>query len=353
MAVGLEEDSANASDVLHGLVEKHEVHGRHSLVVFSEFTLKGLFKVLHLLNRLVRGLVTLAHRDEGGVDERLSEDDLFLVVSEFLQTVPHEVHVGVDVLFEEESIEPDSVALVSPHADESRGVALVGGGLSEHQILHNLRNISHVELVVELAGSGGELRREGNASEDIDGGRDEFGDDVDAGRVEWLEVLHHHLLVDREQDVLLRSAEHDLSEVTRRSQVDVEGTTLGVHASSEHDVLQDELVLEVVTVEDDLEVDDLADQTERGLSAEVVDSGHVQIVHEEDQMATGSRTQNLTRALVDVALKHSLERLRVGVRVKVHGGVDALLQVKGGEVILDDSSLTGTSSTDVEHGSVN
>ena len=103
----------------------------------------------------------------------------------------------------------------------------------------------------------------------------------------------------------------------------------------------------MITIEDNLVIDDLTDQTQRRLSAESINSRHVEIIHEEDEMATSSRTEDLTRTLVNVALKHGLKCLRVSVGVEVHRGVDALLLVKGHEVVLNDSGLTSTSSTDV------
>ena len=74
-------------------------------------------------------------------------------------------------------------------------------------------------------------------------------------------MLHHHLLIDSEQNFFLRGAEHDLSEVARGSQVNIEGTTLGVHASGKHDILEDELILKMVSIKDNLVVNDLSDQT--------------------------------------------------------------------------------------------
>ena len=344
----LEQNSSDSGDMFHSLVEENEVHGTHSLVIFGKLMFKDSSKVLHLLNRLVSWLVTLAHRDERSVNQRFSEDNLFLEFYELLETVSHEVHVGGDILWEEESIEPDSVALVSPHAHDSRWVTLVGGGLSQHDVLHNLGNISHVELIMELDGSGGELGRKGDTREDINGSLYDLGCNIDALLIEGLEVFHEHLGIDCRKDVLFGSTKHNLGEMTRGSQVDVEGTGLGVHAGGEHDVLEDVLFLEMLSVEDDLVVDNLSDQTQRRLSAVSVDGGHVEIVHEEDHVATGGGSENLTGTLVDVSLNYLLECLGVGVRVEVHGGVHALLGVKGVEVVLEDCGLASTGGTDVK-----
>jgi hypothetical protein len=95
-------------------------------------------------------------------------------------------------------------------------------------------------------------------------------------------MLHHHLLVDGEEDILLGCTEHNLGKMTRSSQVNIEGTRLGVHASSEHDVLQDVLLFKMLSIENDLIVDDLSNETERRLGTESINGGHVEIVHEED-----------------------------------------------------------------------
>lgn len=166
-------------------------------------------------------------------------------------------------------------------------------------------------------------------------------------------MLREHLLVDGQQNVLLGHAEHDLGEVTSGTQINVEGTTLGVHASSEHDVLKDELVLKVVPIEYDFVINDLTDETERRLGAEAINCRHVEIIHEEDHVTASSWSQNLTRALVNVTLDDNLQSFRVSVGVEVHGGMDGLLWVKSGKVVLQNSGLASTCNTDVEYALVN
>jgi hypothetical protein len=69
--------------------------------------------------------VTFAHGDEGSVEERLLENLLLLELNELLEAVSHEVHVSTDVFWEEQSILPDSVAFMSPHADKAHRVGFV------------------------------------------------------------------------------------------------------------------------------------------------------------------------------------------------------------------------------------
>jgi len=137
--------------------------------------------------------------------------------------------------------------------------------------------------------------------------------------------------------------------VTAETEVDVERTGLGVHASSEHNVLQVFLLFKVITVVDESVIDDLTDQTNGRLSAVLVDVWHVKIVHEEDQDLSGRRSVDLTGSLVDITFNDSLEGLGVSVRVKVDGGGEDGLGVDVGEVILDNGGLTGTGVTDIQY----
>ena len=115
-------------------------------------------------------------------------------------------------------------------------------------------------------------------------------------------MLDEHLLVNSEEDFFFRDTKSNLSEVSSGSQVDIERTTLGVHACGEHNVLQDVLLLKMVSIEDDLVVDDLPDETQRRLSSVAINFWHVQIVHEEDQMTTCGGSEDFTGALVNVTL---------------------------------------------------
>ena len=88
--------------------------------------------------------------------------------------------------------------------------------------------------------------------------------------------------------------------MTCETEVNVERTGLGVHAGDEHDVVDFFLVFEVVSVEHNLIVDDLADQADRRLGSVLVDLRHVEIVHEEHQNLATRRAVDLTGSLVDV-----------------------------------------------------
>ena len=70
--------------------------------------------VLDRFDRKMRGLMTLASRNEGGVDDWFLEDVVSLCISERLDSVHHVSHVELLVRFVNKSVSPDSVAFVYP-----------------------------------------------------------------------------------------------------------------------------------------------------------------------------------------------------------------------------------------------
>lgn len=115
VTTGLIYDSANAGDVLHSLLEKHELHRSDILVVFFKFAVKSTTELFVILDGSVRGIVTLASIYEGSENEGTFEDLLFLVIYELLFLgSDHGLHVLLVVLIKDKSVLPDTVALVSP-----------------------------------------------------------------------------------------------------------------------------------------------------------------------------------------------------------------------------------------------
>lgn len=115
VTTGLIYDSANTGDVLHSLLEKHELHRSDILVVFFKFAVKSTTELFIILDGSVRGIVTLASIDEGSENEGTFEDLLFLVIYELLFLgSDHGLHVLLVVLIKDKSVLPDTVALVSP-----------------------------------------------------------------------------------------------------------------------------------------------------------------------------------------------------------------------------------------------
>jgi hypothetical protein len=135
--------------------EKHEVHRGDILVVFSHLFFKDSLEVVHISNGHQRGFVALASRDKAGEDQGLFEDLFGLQVTrEVLESGVHEAHVGLNVLREQETIEPDTVALVSPKTSEHERLSLEHVILRVHDVLNNLGEVTQIELVMELASGG-------------------------------------------------------------------------------------------------------------------------------------------------------------------------------------------------------
>jgi len=151
--------------VLHGLVEQDEVHTGNLIVVLLELGFKDTLKVVHSLDWKVRSFVAFACSHIGGVEKWLSVHILWFEIWELLESIGHEVSIRFMILLSDESILPNSVAFVNPESDDSKRVALVVIWLSKHQILNNLREISQVELVMELECSWHELSRVCNCQE--------------------------------------------------------------------------------------------------------------------------------------------------------------------------------------------
>jgi hypothetical protein len=90
--------------VLHSNSEEHEVHSTDLVVVLFHLLFKDFLKLVLISNALKGSFVTFSDGNELGVDERLSEDDIRLEVTEFLHGVTHEFVVLIDVLLKDESI---------------------------------------------------------------------------------------------------------------------------------------------------------------------------------------------------------------------------------------------------------
>jgi hypothetical protein len=81
--------------------------------------------------------MTFARSDERGIEKWLLKDVIFLDIGEFLTGSLHVINISIDILIEDKSIFPDSVALVSPKSNETHGVGLVSGRLSKHDVLND------------------------------------------------------------------------------------------------------------------------------------------------------------------------------------------------------------------------
>lgn len=136
------------------------------------------------------------------------------------------------------------------------------------------------------------------------------------------------------------------------SEVDKEGSRLGVHASCEHDVLEDHLLAELVAVEDEAVVDNLADQSDWLLGSVSIDGWHVDVIDEEDELLVSWGSVSSSKLLDNDGLDDTLEGAGISVRVEVDRRAEGFLSIQLGEVILDDCGLTSSGNTREEHASL-
>lgn len=126
------------------------------------------------------------------------------------------------------------------------------------------------------------------------------------------------MTIDSVENFLVGCSQSNHGEVIGETQVNDEGTRLGVKATQEHNVLNGLLLFQVVTIENKLVIKNLTDQTDWRLCSILVKFWHVQVIHEEHKDLTGWWSENLTHALFDVGFDNSLEGLGVGVGVHGH-----------------------------------
>jgi hypothetical protein len=101
-------------------------------------------------------------------------------------------------------------------------------------------------------------------------------------------VVVQNLLVDSLKDIFLGGQARHESHVTAEAQVNGERTRLGVHASEEKATDEFEALLERLSVVDQIVVNDLANEADRGLSQILVLLRHVQVIEEVDHdLASG------------------------------------------------------------------
>lgn len=236
-----------------------------------------------------------------------------------------------------------------PHSDDSKRVSLVNLRLSHCQVLDNSREVSQVELVMELLCSWHELRRHSNGQEHVHCSIDDVVRQLGNVGIELFHMVIKNLEVNSLEDVSLGSEARDNGSMSGQSKIDDEGSRLGVHASSEHDVHEKFLLLEMVSVIDEAVVDNLSDQANWRLGSVLIKVWHVVVIKEVDKSLTWWWSIGSTSSLVNIRLKDNLEGSRVSVGVKVHGSSDRRLFVELGEVILDNGGLTSTGGSDVDH----
>ena len=105
----------------------------------------------------------------------------------------------------------------------------------------------------------------------------------------------------------------------------------------------------MVSIINDTIIDDLSYQANWGLGTILIKIWHVKVIHEVDKDLTWWWTEGTSSSLVDLRFDDNLKCFGIGVRVEVDGSVDDAFLIKSGEVISDDSGLTSTGGSDIDH----
>lgn len=105
----------------------------------------------------------------------------------------------------------------------------------------------------------------------------------------------------------------------------------------------------MLPVEDDLEVDNLSKKANWSLLTICIESWHVQVINEEEEVLSSCWSIVLSSSSIDLTEDNSLESLGVGVRVEVDRGVGSCLWVQVCYIVLNDCGLTSTGNTDVNN----
>lgn len=91
------------------------------------------------------------------------------------------------------------------------------------------------------------------------------------------------------------------------SEINIERSRFGVHASGENAIKEDLLFLKMVSVVNNAVINNLSDKGDWRLSSVFINIRHVQIIHEIDELFAWWWAVFVTSTLVDFGLKNSLE----------------------------------------------
>jgi hypothetical protein len=125
---------------------------------------------------------------------------------------------------------------VSPQTDNFCLLSFVVLWLGGQNVLNNLGKVSHVELIEELSGCGGELGVLGHVSKHSLGGLDDHWSLLLSLFIEFLKVIDKELRVDSRQDFFLGHGQTNSCQVTGATHVNEERSGFRVHAANEHAV---------------------------------------------------------------------------------------------------------------------
>ena len=152
---------------------------------------------------------------------------------------------------------------------------------------------------------------------------------------------------DCEERARLRELNSAKEEVALETGVDDERTSGWVHSGNVHCAL-DLLDGKLCSVIPMLVVLVLTDESDGTLGVIVIESRHVKIIDEVDELVLANRSVDLTCATLELLLKNCLQKHRVGVEVKVDDLLEIVISL-GRQLVqqtLDDLGLTTTRLSD-------
>ena len=136
-------------------------------------------------------------------------------------------------------------------------------------------------------------------------------------------------MIDCGQDFFLSCEAGDHGEMSGESHVDVEGSRFWVLASSEHDINEEFLLFEMVSIINKSIIDDLSDKADWRLGSIFIKIWHVKIIHEIDEGLGWWWPKGSSGSLVNLGFNNDLKSFGVSVVVEVDSGAKSNIFVEG------------------------
>lgn len=186
-------------------------------------------------------------------------------------------------------------------------LSFIEAWLSKLHVLNYLWEISQIELIVEFTRCWHELSIRSYREEDWHGSIDYSGAEILTFFVEIFHVVVKNLVVNGLQDLFLCNKARNQSHMSSETKIYEEGSWFWIHASSEHNIDQEPLFIQMISVIDDVIVNDLSYKTNWGLSSVFIKIRHVEVVHEVDKCLAYGWTKCSTNSLINLWKENNLE----------------------------------------------
>lgn len=175
-----------------------------------------------------------------------------------------EILIELGLIFiEHESISKDSSALVNPKLGNLQGVFAVIVFVGHHNTFSDLRELSQVKLVMEFLGGRIEEGVSGHALIEFDGGVDYSLGNFREGFSEGLEVSVQNRSVNLRYDQVVWHWEAEDAEVSLKSYLNCETSSLWIETATEVYILQLVVFLKLVSIVHDIVIYDLTNESNR------------------------------------------------------------------------------------------